>query len=212
MRKLQTLTGICLALALGVADGGVAMAKGEGDFIMRARGIAFLTDTDGTTDALGGSAETSDDYVPELDFSYFFTDNIAAELILATTKHKVKVENSSAGDVDLGTVWALPPVLTLQYHFMPKDTFSPYLGAGLNYTIMYNADKSAGINDIDYSDGVGYALQAGFDYQLDDHWMINADIKKVFVDTDIKVNGGTINANDTALDPLIVGIGIGYNF
>lgn len=189
-----------------------ALAKDKGDLLVRLRGIGFLTDTSGTTDVLGGSARTSDAYVPELDFTYFFTKHIAAELILATTKHSVEVKGSTAGDLDLGTVWALPPVLTLQYHFLPDGDFSPYIGAGINYTIMYNPSVGRSATSVDYSNEIGYAFQVGLDYKLNDRWGINLDLKKVFVDTDIKVNGGAINANGTDLDPWVAGIGISYKF
>ncbi|MEL0022384.1 MAG: OmpW family outer membrane protein, partial [Rickettsiales bacterium] len=109
-------------------------------------------------------------------------------------------------------VRALPPVLTLQYHFRPKEAFSPYLGAGVNYTIMYDTERGRSVNSVDYSNEFGWALQAGMDYQFAENWMLNVDLKKVFVSTDITVNGGAINANDTDLDPWIVGIGVGYRF
>lgn len=189
-----------------------AIAKDAGDLRVRLRGIGFITDTDGTTDALGGDASTTNDYVPELDFTYFFTKNIAAELILATTKHGVDVKNSTAGDLNLGTVRALPPVLTLQYHFLPDEKFSPYIGAGINYTITYGASTGASVTDVKYSNEFGYAFQAGLDYEIDEKWSFNLDVKKVFVDTDIVANGGTVNAKNTALDPWVVGVGFGYTF
>ena len=77
--------------------------------------------------------------------SFLRDNNIAAELILGTTKHDVKTTGSNltaiggpaSAEVDLGSVWLLPPTLTLQYHFYPTKTLKPYLGAGLNYTIFY---------------------------------------------------------------------------
>ncbi len=206
-----TLCAVGVFLLL-LSSAGDSQAKEKGDWVARLRGLAFVTDTDGTTDTLGGAARTSDDFIPELDFSYFFTDNIAVELILATTKHSVEVKNSTAGDLDLGTVRALPPVLTLQYHFRPKEAFSPYLGAGVNYTIMYDTERGRSVNSVDYSNEFGWALQAGMDYQFAENWMLNVDLKKVFVSTDITVNGGAINANDTVLGPWIVGIGVGNRF
>ncbi len=190
----------------------VSFAKEKGDLLVRLRGVGFMTDTSGTTDALGGAARTSDDYIPELDFSYFITKNIAAELILATTKHTVEVRNSSSGDLDLGTVRLIPPVLSLQYHFLPDSDFSPYAGAGLNYVIV--ADKSFGrsVNNVAYSNEFGFALQAGMDYRINDAWSLNVDLKKVFVQTDIHVNDGTIRADGTDLDPWVFSIGFGYKF
>lgn len=212
MKILKIAAAGALALGVMAADLAPAFAKDKGDLLVRLRGIGFMTDTDGTTDALGGDARTTDAFVPELDFTYFLTKNIAAELILATTKHNVEVADSTAGDLGLGTVWTLPPVLTLQYHFMPDNAFSPYVGAGVNYTITYGADKGRSVNAISYSDEFGYAFQAGFDYALNDKWSFNLDIKKAFVDTDIVVNGGAINAKGTDLDPWVFGVGFGYRF
>lgn len=209
MRSL--ITGV-LALALAVVNTAPALAGEPGDILMRVRGIGFMTDTDGTTDAFGGQASTSNDYVPELDFTYFFTRNISAELILATTKHRVKVKDSTAGDLDLGTVWALPPVLTLQYHFNPDGKWQPYVGAGLNYTFTYADKKGGSVSKVSYSDEFGYAFQAGVDYKLNDTWSLNFDLKKVFVSTDIVANNGAVNAKGTDLDPWVIGIGVGYTF
>ena len=75
----------------------------------------------------------------------FVTKNIAVELILATTLHTASVVKSTLRSVDLGTVRLLPPTLTLQDHFFPDETFSPYVGAGVNYTILY--DESGGIGN-----------------------------------------------------------------
>ena len=85
-------------------------------------------------DDTGLNATVDNAYVPEIDISYFVTPNIALELIAATTKHDVGASDGT----DLGSVWLLPPTLTLQYHFAPTSRFSPYIGAGLNYTIFYN--------------------------------------------------------------------------
>lgn len=210
MRRLALVVAGVLAILLSPPRDTVA--KDKGDLLVRLRGLAMLTDTDGTTDTLGGSAHTSDTAIPELDVTYFFTDSIAAELILATSKHNVSVNGSTAGDLDLGTVRLLPPVVTLQYHFMPKSSFSPYVGAGVNLTIPYAGNAGRSVNSVDYSSEFGWALQAGADYAFTEKWSVNLDVKKVFVDTDIKVNGGAINAKDTDLDPWIIGVGFGYRF
>lgn len=157
--------------------------------------------------ALNGLEARADFAVmPELDITYFFTNNFSAELILATTKHDVR-----AGNVDLGSVWALPPTLTAQYHFDTPTPFRPYVGAGINYTWFYGADEAAGLNKVEYDGGVGYALQAGVDYMLDEHWMLNLDVKKVYVSTDVSVNNGAVTA-DVDLDPWVFGLGVGYRF
>ena len=112
--------------------------------------------------------------------------------------------------VDLGSVWVLPPTLTAQYHFNNSTGIVPYVGAGINYTFFYNADPG-GVSSVKYDDGFGYALQSGVDYKLDEHWMLNADIKKIFLNTDASVNGGAVTA-DVDLDPWVIGFGFGYRF
>jgi outer membrane protein len=195
------------ATGLAAFDSAPALAKSKGDLLVRVRAMHVNPDAEGTTN-VGGSAEVDSSTMPELDFTYFFTDNIAVELVLATTRHDVMVN----GVADLGEVSLIPPVLALQYHFLPKQKVSPYVGAGINYTIFYNADRSAAIANVDYENSFGWALQAGVDYALKGRWSLNFDIKKVWMDTDISVNSGTIVAPDTDINPWIISFGVGYRF
>lgn len=210
-----------------------------GDWVVRARAVNVAPNEDsklGQTvdDLLGFAAMTpsaelhvSDKVIPELDISYYFTKNIAAELILAVgTRHNVNIQGDSAGVVGnqaLGSVNLLPPTLTAQWHFNPDQMFDPYVGAGINYTIMLdrNLKGSTGAiagNKIKIeSDSWGPALQAGFDINLKDGWLINADVKYVWLDTDVKLKGAvTGNAwrkiDSLDINPWVVGIGIGKKF
>lgn len=188
------------------------LGKNAGDWLVRGRIVAVVPDESSTITVIGGEAEVDEAYMPELDISYFFTDNVAAELVLTSTKHAAQAVGTALGTVDLGDVWLLPPVLTVQYHFAPKATVSPYVGAGLNLTLFYNAEApGATVTDIDYSDNVGPALQAGVDFQINEDWMLNLDVKKVWLDTDISINGGAI-MGDLNIDPWIFGIGVGTKF
>jgi outer membrane protein len=161
---------------------------------------------------IGGKVETSNTPAPEVDFSYFVTDNVALELIAATTKHDLYAVNSALGGrTKVGSTWVLPPTLLLQYHFMPKERFSPYVGAGLNLSFFYGTQAATGINQLAMKSNVGAAIQAGFDYNVSGHWFANFDVKQIFVNTTASVNGGAIQAK-TALNPLVIGAGIGYRF
>ncbi|MGB4056894.1 MAG: OmpW family protein [Alphaproteobacteria bacterium] len=182
----------------------------HGPWEFRLRGIAVLPDDGGHT-TIGGEPDAQNAVVPEFDISYFFTDNIAAELILATSPHDVKLKGSTLGDLDLGSTWVLPPTLTLQYHFCPDKQFSPYVGAGVNYTLPYAEDNGASVTDLEVDGSFGWALQAGADYWLNDNWGVNFDVKKVYVDVDAKVNGGTVTG-EVELDPWIIGTGVAYRF
>ncbi|MDT8347462.1 MAG: OmpW family outer membrane protein [Flavobacteriaceae bacterium] len=180
----------------------------------RLRGIVITPDESANIEAIGGTADISSTFVPELDITYFFSERFAAELILATNNHDVAAVGTAAGDVDLGDVWLLPPTLTFQYHHTDWGKFKPYVGAGINYTIFYGEDEGPVADDVSYDNAFGFALQLGFDIKIDDNWFINADLKKLFLNTDVTVNtttalGATVNA-DVDIDPWIFGIGIGY--
>ncbi len=207
MNRIVSFTVVLAAFVFLALQPAAVAAKQKGDLLVRLRGVAFVPDEGGTTSA-GGSANVDNAYIPELDFTYFFTKNIAAELILATTRHSVRVD----GVANLGSVRLLPPVLSLQYHFMPDNKFSPYIGVGINYTITYAEDKSSEITAVNYSNEFGYAFQVGIDYKLQGPYSLNFDIKKVFVETDITVNGGDITAPGIDLDPWVIGFGVGYTF
>lgn len=176
-------------------------------FQIRARAIGIFADGDGTVVPGGAKTDVTYSATPEVDLTYFVNKNVALELIAATAKHKVE-----AGGGELGKTWILPPTLTLQYHFTPEKKFSPYVGAGLNYSIFYGENDTGATSDMDIGNSLGYALQAGFDYWLDDKWGINADLKYIDIDADVSVAGGTVNARDVGIDPIIAGVGISYRF
>ncbi|CAO3379367.1 OmpW/AlkL family protein [Azospirillum argentinense] len=201
--------------------------KSAGDILVRARALAVIPQESGDLIHQGttniGEPRINNDYIPELDFSYFFTDNIAVELIAGTSRHTVKgsILPGLGGSVDVGKVSLLPPTLTAQYHFFPKERVSPYVGAGVNYTLFYREDaanKANGIGlrvvDTDYENRFGWALQAGVDVALTGNWSLNLDVKKIFLKTDVtaRTNLGTTVRSDVKIDPWLVGLGIGYRF
>jgi outer membrane protein len=180
---------------------------------VRLRALGVITRDNGSVDGISGSGLSySDTVVPEADISYFFTDNISAELILGTTYANVRGEGSIAGLGEIGKTWLLPPTLTLQYHFTDFGAFQPYLGAGVNYTVFYNqSGKSA--DSLDVKNTFGVALQAGFDYMFDEHWGANLDVKKIFLRPDFDATVGGANVSGKAkLDPWLIGAGVTYRF
>ena len=210
----------------------------EGDWVVRLRAVNVSpnessklgqTVNKNVAPVMTPSADlkVDDNVIPELDISYYITKNIAAELILALgTKHDVKVRGDNAGvigDQNLGEVNLLPPTLTLQWHFRPDQTFDPYIGAGINYTraldrnLRFKSGATAGDKIKIDSDSWGLVAQAGFDINLKDGWMINADVKYVQIDTDVKmkgpVTGGAWTKIDSLdIDPWVFGIGVGKRF
>lgn len=191
-----------------------AQAKDLGDgiwakerFQIRVRGIGVFADGDGIVENTTLDTDVDNAFTPEVDLTYFFTPNIAAELIAATAQHSI-----DAGSNDIGDTWILPPTLTLQYHFTPDNKFSPYVGAGINYSIFYGEDSGSGFTDLNVDNGFGLAAQAGFDYWINDNWGLNLDAKYIDLNVDVSVNNGALQANDVDINPWIIGAGVSYRF
>ena len=150
--------------------------------------------------------------IPEVDFSYFFTDNWSAELILTVPQqHTVTQANVGA----LGTFKELPPTLTAQYHFLPKAAVNPYLGVGLNLTLISDVNLAVpGASPLPLklsSSSVGVAGQAGVDIQVAPKWFLNLDVKYVQIKSDVKLANGT-KVSAVQVNPMLYGVGIGYRF
>ncbi|MFT3666804.1 OmpW/AlkL family protein [Piscinibacter sp.] len=206
MSKTFQRSALVLALAGGLAAPMLAQAQDfkAGDVLARVRAVNI--DPANKDSIAITNVSVSDKTIPEVDFTYFLSPNLAAELILTyPQKHDV---SSSAHGGKIGTLKHLPPTLTLQYHFTDFGAFKPYVGAGLNYTRFSSVNLPAGFS-ID-KNSVGLALQAGLDYALDSRWSINFDLKKVQIRTDLKA-GGT-GLGKIKVDPLLIGVGVGYRF
>lgn len=185
----------------GVMAVGQAQAA-QGDWLGRARVIHINPDASSSALNIDVNSKTT----LELDFSYFVTNNLALELILATRKHDV-----SAGGAPVGTVKHLPPTVTLQYHFLPDQKFRPYVGAGLNYTRFYDVNLAGGTLKLDKSSW-GPAVQVGMDIEINKKFFFNADVKKIWMDTDVKSAATGAPVANLKINPWIFGIGVGMKF
>jgi outer membrane protein len=184
-----------------------AMAQ-ESPWLVRVRAVHL--DPADKSAPLGGVGASdritvSDKTIPEVDVSYFFTPNVAAELVLTyPQKHDVYLDGAN-----IGSFKHLPPSLLVQYHFMPEKTLKPYIGAGVNYTTLSKVRLLNGAGSLEH-DSVGLVLQAGVDYAIDKQWSLNLDIKKAQIRSDVIVGGAAVSR--VKVDPLMIGVGVGYRF
>lgn len=213
------MKSIYLATAIAALAAATPAYAEQGDVLVRARAIVVAP----TEDSSGIEPTFPDDEVsvtnsitPEVDITYFVTDNIGLELIAATSKHDVKGKGGLEPIGELVDTWVLPPTLTLQYHFAPKAKVRPYVGVGLNYTHFYGEDASdalegaIGETKVKLDDSFGYALQAGVDVDIGKNLFLNADIKYLDIDTKAKLTtGNLVNRVKVSIDPIVLGIGIG---
>ncbi len=207
MKKIVTLTAAVAALASSFAAP-VFAQQAQNPWLVRVRAVNLSPEN--KSDPIGGQGASdqltiNNKLIPEVDISYFFTPNIAAELVLTYPQEQdVRLSGNK-----IGSFKHLPPTLTLQYHFMPEAAFSPYVGAGINYTRISSVELPNGLQ-LD-SSSFGGALQLGVDYKLDKNWLINFDIKKVQISSDVKTASGT-KVSNVKIDPWLIGVGVGYRF
>lgn len=207
---LAGVAGLSFAAAPAMADTGFA----AGDFLVRGRLISVDPVPHAGITTINGHVDADSGQMPEVDFSYFLTDNLSLELIASSTKHNLKAIDSALGaSTALGSAWALPPTLTLQYHFDTGTAFVPYVGAGVNYTRWHTIKRASGIDQLKLEDSFGVAAQVGVDYNLGNGWYLNADVKKITITSKATVttSGTTVHSN-AQLNPWVFGIGAGYKF
>ena len=220
MRKLL-LAPFALLAAAAPAQADPVQA---GDVIVRLRGIMVAPNEESTGIAPAFPNEkvkVGNDIMPEVDVTFMATPNIGFELIAATTKHRISGTTGTTGSIGrLGSAWALPPTLTVQYHPVADGPARPYVGAGINYTMFYSENASdkleaaVGKTRVRLGDSVGWAAQAGLDVDIGPKLFLNFDVK--YIDIDTKARLATTAAGTqrvrVRLDPLVVGLGIGTRF
>lgn len=201
MNKRWNALALAAAATLTIAAGpAAAQSQDSGDWIVRGR-VLHLDSAD--KDSTGLDLSLKNKTFPEVDITYFFTPNIAAELVLTyPQKHDLR-----AGGDKIGSLKHLPPTLSLQYHFTGMS-FRPYLGAGINYTRFSSVDLPAGV-DVDRNSW-GLALGAGVDVPVGNGWLVNVDVKKVQIRTDVSAAGS--NLGSFKVDPLLFSVGFGKRF
>ena len=151
--------------------------------------------------------------IPDLNVTYFFTPNLSAELVLTYPQEQEVEITEGPLKEEIGTFKHLPPTLTLQYRFLPEGKFQPYIGAGVNLTLISDVKLHSDVAaaDLDLEDSsIGAAIGAGADVPLQKNWFFNVDVKKVWLGSDVLVGGDKVG--HAALDPILVGAGVGIRF
>lgn len=199
------------ALALATVPA-AAQQPAEGKFMVRVRALSLSpADKSDAIPSLSVPADAitvSSKIFPEIDVSYFFTKNIAAELVLTyPQQHDVELSGTK-----IGTFKHLPPSLLLQYHFLPDGKFRPYVGAGANLTLISDVQLAVpGVGALDLEDSsVGVVGQLGADFKVGPKHFLNIDVKKVTIGSDVLAGGNKVSA--VKVDPFLVSVGFGIRF
>lgn len=207
-----------------------ALAVEKGDWLLHLRAINVAPNDDSSLIRVDGAGVAGTgvnvDSNPSLDISlgYMFTDNWAVEVLAdLSSKHSVSAQGLGSLGVPNGTdvvdTNVLPPTVFLQYQFNPKGKVRPYLGVGLNYTLFFNddltpaAESVLGASNLDIDSSFGAAAQFGIDWEMQNDWSFNIDVKYIQIDTEATFDTAIGRASvDVDINPTVFGIGFGKTF
>jgi outer membrane protein len=182
-------------------------AQDTGSWIVRARAVNLDS---ANKDSTGLGLTINNKVIPELDITYFFSPNLAAELIL-TYPQKQTVYSKGT---EIGSFKHLPPTLNFQYHVTGLGGFRPYFGAGVNYTNITAVEFAPAVVTALHPglkhNSFGLSVQAGADMPIGGGWLLNVDVKKVQIATTVYSSGAS--AGKFKVDPTLFGLGVGKRF
>lgn len=188
-------------------------------FLVRVGALGVLPNASGASIAGGPiyNASVTNNVVPELDLTYFITKHWAVEAICCLSHHTLEGSLTPFGiKNNIANSTLFPPTVTLQYHFA-LGQWDPYVGVGANYTWFFETKSQLtqalgyGNNAVKLNSSAGVAFNAGVDYYLTKHWVLNADAKYLVLDTQGNTPFGT-NTVKVNIDPWLVRLAVGYRF
>ncbi|MGI9202458.1 MAG: OmpW/AlkL family protein [Woeseiaceae bacterium] len=142
--------------------------------------------------------------------TYMFSSNLGIELLAAAPfSHDIKL---AADGTKVGETKHLPPTLSLQYHFDTDGAISPYVGAGINYTLFFDEKTSGPLQGLalDLDPSFGLATQAGLDYEISENMLLNFDMRWMSIETDADVDGTFLET--VKIDPMVYSLTFGWKF
>ena len=123
-------------------------------------------------------------------------------------KHDVKDTKS---DTKIASFKHLPPTFTAKYLFTPDAAFSPYVGLGLNYTLVYDEKIVLAGAKLRGKDSFGLAATVGFEYRMPNSpWGVAADLRYINIESDLTLNGADIGT--LTVDPMVLGLSAVYHY
>lgn len=168
----------------------------------------------------GSQSEASDNITPTVAIEYFLSNNFSIETIAGVTQHDVDGAGALAGAELVSDLQIIPATVLAKYHVDLAPGFKPYVGAGPAYFLIFNDAAGSGVTplgvtDVDLTNELGFALQAGADIALGDSGFgLSVDAKRYFIGTDARFFAGDteIIRTEHDLDPWVISAGVTARF
>ena len=155
-------------------------------------------------------------------FTYMLTDNVALQTFLGGPyKHDIVGAGAIDGVGKIGEVQQVSPTVVAQYRFLdPKSALRPYVGLGVTYAYFFKEQGSGTLTAltnpggtptrIDADNAWGLSPQLGVVYAFNDRWYADLSVIKTYIKNTTHLSTG--QSIDAKLDPLSVGLTVGYRF
>ena len=173
-----------------------------------------------TSEALGDTGNTLElqsGLGVEFDATLMFSDRFAVELSVGAAAPRVSLD-TGADASDGGRVWLVPLTAIAQYHHPVYGPWDPYVGLGVTWVLPFydvSSDlKDAGVERLEFEGGPGPVAQIGTNYQMDNRWYLNIDLRYFGTSLDAQMRTGDGDLPTVTLDakPLVFSLGFGYKF
>jgi len=174
-----------------------------------------------SSDELGDTGSTLDlrsGLGVEFDATLMFSDLFGVEFSVGVSAHPVETSGGELGAIDVGRLTLIPLTAIGQYHHPVYGPWDPYVGLGITWAVpffkMSSEASDAGVERMDLEGGPAIAAQIGVNYQMDNRWYANFDLRYTGTSLDAQVRTTEEDFPTVTLDakPLIVSLGFGYKF
>jgi outer membrane protein len=223
LMKLSLVTGATLAAAL---IGGTAHAQSAGNWSISlgANNIApKVKSGDLSAPSLPGTKiDVKDASAGFVTFTYMLTDQVALQTFLGGPyKHDIVGAGAIDGVGKIGEVRQVSPTVIAQYRFLEADAaLRPYVGLGVTYAYFFKEKGSGTLTAltnpggaptrVDADNAWGVSPQLGVVYAFNQRWFADLSVIKTYIKNTTHLSTG--QSIDAKLDPLSVGLTVGYRF
>ncbi len=165
----------------------------------------------------GNTLELQSGLGVEFDATLMFSDRFGVELSVGAAAPRVRLD-TGAETIDGGRVWLVPLTAIAQYHPPIYGPWDPYIGLGVTWVLpFYDLSKDlkdSGVERLEFDGGPAPVAQIGTNYQMDNRWYLNIDLRYFGTSLDAQLRTGEEDLPTVTLDakPLVFSLGFGYKF
>jgi outer membrane protein len=189
--------------------------------VWRYGGRLSWVNADATSDVLGDTGSTLDlrsGLGAEFDATLMFSEKFGVEFSIGASAHRLQISDGDLGSIDAGRLWMVPLTAIGQFHLPVYGPWDPYIGLGITWAAPFYKESTeastAGVEDMEFESELAIAAQIGVNYQVDNRWYANLDLRYsgATLEAQVRVDGANLPTVQLDAKPLIISLGFGYRF